>query len=158
ERLDLLFSPVAELRWLSGPDTTLWIDDPAADVGNASSLAATALAYRRDGVLAYVIRGRFEHVNFIWRPAPLPIGVTDVIPPHPPPRARAVRRRGGRFEWAPPAGDARARRRRRARAHGGPPRAALPAALPRQRRGGRPGDQLPGLPSAVPPRLAADRL
>jgi hypothetical protein len=84
ERPDLLFSPVAELRWLSGPDTTRWIDDPATDVGNASSLAATALAHRRDGVLAYVIRGRFEHVNFIWRPASLAIGVTEVVPPHPP--------------------------------------------------------------------------
>ena len=26
ERPDLLFSPVAELRWLSGPDATRWID------------------------------------------------------------------------------------------------------------------------------------
>ena len=84
ERPDLLFSPVAELRYLSGPDATVWIDDPATDVGNASSLAATALAHRRDGVRAYVVQGRFEHVNFIWRPAPLTIGVTEVIPPHPP--------------------------------------------------------------------------
>ena len=84
ERPDLLFSPVAELRWLSGPGATLWIDDPGADVGNASSLAAAALAHRRDGMLAYVVQGRFEHVNFIWRPAPLTIGVTEVIPPHPP--------------------------------------------------------------------------
>ena len=57
---------------------------PATDVGNASSLAAAALAHRRDGVLAYVVQGRFEHVNFIWRPAPLIIHVTEVIPPHPP--------------------------------------------------------------------------
>jgi hypothetical protein len=81
---DMLFSPVAEALLLSGPATTLWIDEPAADVGNASSLAATALARQRDGVLAYVVQGRFEHVNFIWRPAPLPIRVTEVIPPHPP--------------------------------------------------------------------------
>ncbi len=79
-----LFSPVAEMRVLSGPATTLWLDEPSADVGNASSLAATALAHRRDGVLAYVVQGRFEHVNFIWRPAPLTVGVTEVIPPHPP--------------------------------------------------------------------------
>jgi len=84
ERPDLLFSPVAELRWLSGPDATRWIADPGTDVGNASSLAATALAHRRDGVLAYVVRGRFEHVNFIWRPAPVPVLVTEVVPPHPP--------------------------------------------------------------------------
>jgi hypothetical protein len=31
-----------------------------------------------------VVQGRFEHVNFIWRPAPLPVLVTEVIPPHPP--------------------------------------------------------------------------
>ena len=36
------------------------------------------------GVLAYLVKGRFEHVNFIWRPAPLTIRVTEVIPPHPP--------------------------------------------------------------------------
>jgi hypothetical protein len=81
---DQLFSPVADLLLLSGPAATAWIDEPATDVGNASALAATALAHRRDGVLAYVVRGRFEHVNFIWRPAPLIVRVTEVVPPHPP--------------------------------------------------------------------------
>jgi hypothetical protein len=79
-----LLSPVAQLRVLSGPDTTAWIDAPQTDVGNATSLAAAALAHRRDGLLAYLIQGRYEHVNFIWRPAPVPIRVTEVIPPHPP--------------------------------------------------------------------------
>ena len=79
-----LFSPVAELRVLSGPDTTVWITDPGTDVGNASSLAAAALRHRRDGALAYVVQGTFEHVNFIWRPAPVRIRVTEVIPPQPP--------------------------------------------------------------------------
>jgi hypothetical protein len=81
---DRLFSPVAELRVLSGPATTAWIDAPEADVGNATSLAAAALAYHQDGRLAYVVQGRFEHVNFIWRPTPVPIQVTEVVPPHPP--------------------------------------------------------------------------
>jgi hypothetical protein len=79
-----LFSPVAELRVLSGPATTMWITDPAADVGNASALAEVAARHRRDGVLAYVVQGRFEHVNFIWQPAPVAIRVTEVVPPHPP--------------------------------------------------------------------------
>jgi hypothetical protein len=35
-------------------------------------------------VLAYVVQGKFEHVNFIWRPAPVQVRVTEVIPPHPP--------------------------------------------------------------------------
>ena len=69
---------------LSGPEATLWITDPATDVGNATSLAAAALKHQRDGVLAYVVQGKFEHVNFIWRPAPVQIRVTEVIPPHPP--------------------------------------------------------------------------
>jgi hypothetical protein len=81
---DLLFSPVAELRVLSGPATSVWIDDPAADVGNASSLAAAALAHWRDDALAYLVQGRFEHVNFIWQPVPLTVHVTEVIPPQPP--------------------------------------------------------------------------
>jgi hypothetical protein len=84
ESPDLLFSPVAELRVLSVPATTVWVDEPAADVGNASSLAAAALAHWRDDALAYVVRGRFEHVNFIWRPAPVPVRVTEVVPPFPP--------------------------------------------------------------------------
>ncbi len=79
-----LFSPVAELRVLSGPETTEWITDPAADVGNASALAAVALKHQRDGVLAYVVQGKFEHGNFIWAPAPVPVRVTEVVPPHPP--------------------------------------------------------------------------
>jgi hypothetical protein len=79
-----LFSPVAELRVLSGPGTTAWITEPAADVGNATALAQAAGQHQRDGVLAYVIQGKFEHVNFIWRPAPVQVRVTEVVPPHPP--------------------------------------------------------------------------
>jgi hypothetical protein len=79
-----LFSRVAELRVLSGPDTTAWIAEPAADVGNATALASAAAGQHRDGVLAYVVQGKYEHVNFIWRPAPLRVRVTEVIPPHPP--------------------------------------------------------------------------
>jgi hypothetical protein len=81
---DRLFSPVADMRVLSGPAETAWIDEPGADVGNATSLAAAALVRRRDGVLAYVVQGRFEHVNFIWRPEPVRVRVTEVVPPHPP--------------------------------------------------------------------------
>ena len=51
---------MAELRVLSGPATTAWIDEPETDVGNATSLAAAALAHHRDGLLAYVVRGQFD--------------------------------------------------------------------------------------------------
>lgn len=79
-----LFSPVVQARVLSGPETTVWIENDDVDVGNASALARAALAHRVDGALAYVVRGRYEHVNFIWRPSPVRIHVTEVIPPQPP--------------------------------------------------------------------------
>jgi len=79
-----LFTPVTEARMLSGPAATVWIDDPAVDVGTASSMARAAAAHRVEGALAYVVCGRYEHVNFIWRPAPIRVHVTEVIPPEPP--------------------------------------------------------------------------
>lgn len=78
-----LFTPVTEVRLLAGPERTVWIDDPGTDVGNASAMARTALAQARPQALAYVIQGSYEHVNFIWRPQPLRIHVTEVIPPEP---------------------------------------------------------------------------
>lgn len=81
---DPLFSPIAELRVLSTPECTVWVDDPETDVANATALARTARRHNRVGALAYVVRGRFEHINFIWRPAPVRIKVTEVIPPEPP--------------------------------------------------------------------------
>ncbi|MDQ3577649.1 MAG: hypothetical protein M3443_08630 [Actinomycetota bacterium] len=79
-----LFSPVTAVRLLSGPADTVWIDDPDTDVGNASALARTALRRGPAGARAYVVQGRYEHVNFIWQPTPIRIYVTEVIPPRPP--------------------------------------------------------------------------
>jgi hypothetical protein len=82
--LDPLFSPVVQARVLAGPDEVVSVDSPETDVGNATALARTALAHSRSGVRAYVVRGRYEHVNFIWEPAPVRIRVTEVVPPEPP--------------------------------------------------------------------------
>lgn len=78
--LDPLFSPVVEARVLAGPDETAWVESPETDVGNATALAAAAVP----GARATVVIGRFEHVNFIWEPAPIPVRVTEVVPPNPP--------------------------------------------------------------------------
>lgn len=78
--LDPLFSPVVEARVLAGPDETAWVESPETDVGNATALAAAAVP----GARATVVIGRFEHVNFLWEPAPIPVRVTEVVPPHPP--------------------------------------------------------------------------
>jgi hypothetical protein len=75
-----LFSPVTEARVLAGPDEAAWVSSPETDVGNATALAAAA----DPGARASVVIGRFEHVNFIWEPAPVPVRVTEVVPPEPP--------------------------------------------------------------------------
>ncbi|HTT51031.1 MAG TPA: hypothetical protein VMH35_06515 [Streptosporangiaceae bacterium] len=97
-----LFSPVAELRVLSGPGTTAWITDPQADVGNATALARVAREHQREGVLAYVVQGKFEHVNFIWRPAPVQVRVTEVVPPQPPKLLAMAEQVAGYDEDLPP--------------------------------------------------------
>ncbi|NMO92089.1 hypothetical protein HH311_20130 [Actinomycetospora sp. TBRC 11914] len=75
-----LFSPVVALRILSGADETAWVHAPDVDVGNATALAGAAVP----GALTTVVLGRFEHVNFIHRPAPVRVRVTEVVPPSPP--------------------------------------------------------------------------
>src|SRR5690349_12143607 len=52
---------------------------PEVDVGNATALAGTAVP----GAATTVVLGRFEHVNFMHRPAPIPVRVTEVVPPEP---------------------------------------------------------------------------
>jgi hypothetical protein len=84
ESLEPLFSPVIEARMLAGPDEVVAIGSPDTDVGNATALARAALTNRRAGARAYVVRGRYEHVNFIWEPTPVRIRVTEVVPPEPP--------------------------------------------------------------------------
>src|SRR6266540_4144410 len=79
-----LFSPVVEARVLAGPEHTRWVEAPEVDVGNATALARRALAEDAPGVRAYVVMGRYQHVNFIWEPTPVVVRVTEVIPPEPP--------------------------------------------------------------------------
>src|SRR6266542_3796250 len=78
------FSPVVEARVLAGPEHTRWVEAPEVDVGNATALARRALAEDAPGVRAYVVMGRYQHVNFIWEPTPVVVRVTEVIPPEPP--------------------------------------------------------------------------
>lgn len=82
--IEPLFAPVVEARLLAGPDEVVSVSSPASDVGNATALARAALAHHRVGARAYVVQGRYEHVNFIWDPAPVRIRVSEVVPPEPP--------------------------------------------------------------------------
>lgn len=82
--LEPLFSPVVEARLLAGPDQVVQITDPGVDAGNATALANAAHRHHRGGARAYLVTGRYEHVNFIWQPQPVRIRVTEVLPPRPP--------------------------------------------------------------------------
>ncbi|MDQ2959441.1 MAG: hypothetical protein M3R48_00095 [Candidatus Dormibacteraeota bacterium] len=79
-----LFSRVIEARVLSGPEATVFIREPDVDVGNATALGRAAARHARHGRSAYVVLGRFEHINFIWKPQPVEVAVTEVVPPEPP--------------------------------------------------------------------------
>ena len=79
-----LFSPVVEVRVLAEPDRATWVHSPDTDVDNPTALARAALSQARPAVAAFVVLGRYEHVNFIWEPALTPVRVRDVVPPHPP--------------------------------------------------------------------------
>jgi hypothetical protein len=83
ESFDPLFSPVTAARVLALPDAVVWIEDPDTDVGNPTQLARTALRHERPGADAYAVKGRFEHINVIWRPQPVTVVVTEVVPPEP---------------------------------------------------------------------------
>lgn len=76
-----LFSPIVDVQVLASPDCCVWVEDPDVDTGNRSALAekALALGIPSDGTL--VVRGRYEHTNFIYHPDPLRIKVAEVFPP-----------------------------------------------------------------------------
>ena len=78
-----LFGPVTEARVMALPAEVAMVESPGTDVGNASAMAEVAGRHRRPGVKAYVVTGRYRHVNFIWQPQPVTVFVDEVVPPHP---------------------------------------------------------------------------
>jgi hypothetical protein len=84
EPIDKLFSRVVELSVLATPDQVAWVQSPDTDTANATALALAARSHRRPGVLAYIVEGRYNNVNFIWDPSLIPVTVRDVVPPNPP--------------------------------------------------------------------------
>ena len=73
-------SASATRRVLAEPAQVAFVVDESVDTGNASQLARVS---DRDALVT-VVEGRFQHVNFIFAPAPLRIRVVEVVPPFPP--------------------------------------------------------------------------
>jgi hypothetical protein len=80
---DGILVDVRQARVLAAPEDVAFITDATVDTGNAGQLAGAARRSGRDA-LVYVVEGRYQHVNFIYAPAPLCIRVVEVVPPHPP--------------------------------------------------------------------------
>jgi len=78
-----LFSPIVSLDVLAGAGETAYVVAPDVDTGVPTQLCRTALD-RAPGARCVVVAGRYEHVNFILDPAPVPVRVVEVVPPEPP--------------------------------------------------------------------------
>jgi hypothetical protein len=85
-----LFSPIVDVRLLAGPDETVLLHRPELDTAVPSLLAQAAAD--APGARAVVVQGRYEHVNFILEPGPLPVVVREVVPPRPAKLADQARR------------------------------------------------------------------
>lgn len=78
-----LFSPITKVEILAGPELCVWVEDAAIDVGNRSAMAEKALSLNISLEKTLIVRGKFEHTNFIHRPDPLRVQVFDLVPPEP---------------------------------------------------------------------------
>lgn len=86
-----LFSPIVDVHLVAGPDECTYVVSADTDTANATALAR--VASRHGGALrAYVVEGRYHHVNFIFDPRPVHIRVADVVPPEPPKLLEMVQR------------------------------------------------------------------
>lgn len=86
-----LFAPITHVEVLALPEACIYVRDPATDCGNRSALAALASHHRVDSQHTMICEGKFDHVNFIHRPAPLVVKVVEVAPPEPPKLFELVR-------------------------------------------------------------------
>jgi hypothetical protein len=80
-----LFSPIAEVRVLAGPDECVYVHSPETDVGIPSHMAIVAARCVPvgSGIRCVVVEGKYSHVSFLLNPKPLRIRVLDIVPPAP---------------------------------------------------------------------------
>ena len=79
-----LFSQITSVEVLALPHSSVFVERPDADPANRSALAQAAheLDVGPQGTL--ILKGMYDHVNFIHHPDPLVVRVVEVAPPEPP--------------------------------------------------------------------------
>jgi hypothetical protein len=83
-----LFSQIEEVKVISLPDNTKYLEDPSINVLSPTQMAETA---QKQNAETLVVKGMFEHISFIHKEEPIPLVVYDVIPPEPPKLMKLVR-------------------------------------------------------------------
>jgi hypothetical protein len=78
-----LFSPITDLELLAGPEQCALVSAPEVDTAVPTQMARAARRLA-PGARSVVVQGRYQHVNFILDPSPLPVRVVEVVPPEPP--------------------------------------------------------------------------
>lgn len=86
-----LFSPITAVEVLADPGDTAFVLAPAVDTTVPSAMVAAAAALAPHA-RCVVVQGRYEHVNFVCDPRPLPVRVVEVVPPEPAKLVHQVRR------------------------------------------------------------------
>ena len=76
-----LFSPIADVRLLAGPDECVYVRSPHSDVGVPSHMATVAAA--EPAARCVIVEGRYGHVSFLLNPRLLRVNVLDIVPPGP---------------------------------------------------------------------------
>ena len=79
-----LFSPITSVEALALPETCVYIEREAVDPANRSALAQAAHEQGVGPEGTLVVKGMYDHVNFIYHPHPLVVRVVEVAPPEPP--------------------------------------------------------------------------
>lgn len=88
---DDLFAPIREVDLIAGPAETAYVVGQDVDTGVPTQMARAARNLAQ-GKRCVVVRGRYEHVNFILEPVPVRIRLVDVVPPEPPKLAQQTER------------------------------------------------------------------
>jgi hypothetical protein len=96
-----LFARVIEMSVIARADETAFVDAPETDTAVPTQMALVA-GRQAPSARCVVIRGRYGHVSFILEPAPIRIGVVEVVPPWPPKLADQLSRVLDLAEDVPP--------------------------------------------------------
>ena len=77
----LLFKPIKEVKVISLPENTLFIENEKVNVLNANSMAAAA---EKDLAKTVIVEGEHHHISFITPTEKMVLKVVEAVPPFPP--------------------------------------------------------------------------